>query len=103
MPARTREEAERQLDPRPSMEGRARARPDTKLSSRRCGQYSPSMEGRARARPDGVASAVDSAGKCPSMEGRARARPDESARRPRTSITCAFNGGAGTCPPGLQA
>ena len=64
---------------KPSMEGRARARPNRRPMTVGQGKVSslPSMEGRARARPNqwrpgaGVRRSMD-----PSMEGRARARPN---------------------------
>ena len=62
--------------------------------------YIPSMEGRARARPDHhLRWVVDDLGR-PSMEGRARARPDLLCPRSYLVSLMTFNGGAGTCPPG---
>ena len=60
----------------------------------------PSMEGRARARPDPGPRRGFRRSEVPSMEGRARARPDQDGVGSHASIQFTFNGGAGTCPPG---
>ena len=62
----------------PSMEGRARARPNSAGIDRGSGDQGPSMEGRARARPNHPRKALRLAVVGPSMEGRARARPNVS-------------------------
>ena len=62
----------------------------------------PSMEGRARARPDRHDPVPGRAGSDPSMEGRARARPDLSVVGRHRARGATFNGGAGTCPPGPE-
>ena len=84
--------------PRPSMEGRARARPNH--PGVRHAAPCAVLQWRAghvpgQTRPHG---AQLTAGPLPSMEGRARARPNAGGAAPANLGLLAFNGGPGTCP-----
>ena len=61
----------------------------------------PSMEGRERSRPDRNPPTDLDDDEKPSMEGRERSRPDRSPCWSCSWLLHAFNGGAGTFPPGL--
>ncbi len=110
---------------RPSMEGRAIARPNDRAPSPRRAPDPPSMEGRAIARPNFGAGRIPApnpglqwrAGQLPgqtralvpalrlpaqpSMEGRAIARPNSGSRSRSAPASATFNGGPGNCPAKL--
>ena len=58
----------------------------------------PSMEGRAIARPNPLARLVVALGRGPSMEGRAIARPNLAPAPATDGRALTFNGGPGNCP-----
>ena len=83
---------------RPSMEGRAIARPNPGLRRTAPVSAIPSMEGRAIARPNTVAGCAQHRGQDPSMEGRAIARPNSTTPAPCSASSPILQWRAGQLP-----